>query len=135
MNFLKKNHENKSVNIFDVSKTLKMLVLVAIIAFSSTVSASTNLSEKDDEPNLISETVSKLLERPYFQLNEDINTKVEIAINKDKEIVVLSVDTKDKKVENYIKSRLNYKKIPNDVIVDGIEHYTIPIKMLKSERL
>ncbi len=135
MNFLKKNHENKSVNIFDVSKTLKMLVLVAIIAFSSTVSASTNLSEKVDEPNLISETVSKLLERPYFQLNEDINTKVEIAINKDKEIVVLSVDTKDKKVENYIKSRLNYKKIPNDVIVDGVEHYTIPIKMLKSERL
>ncbi|WP_243471244.1 hypothetical protein [Winogradskyella sp. MH6] len=112
-----------------------MLVLVAIIAFSSTVSASTNLSEKVDEPNLISETVSKLLERPYFQLNEDINTKVEIAINKDKEIVVLSVDTKDKKVENYIKSRLNYKKIPNDVIVDGVEHYTIPIKMLKSERL
>ncbi len=135
MNFLKKNHENKSVNIFDVSKTLKMLVLVATIAFSSTVSASTNLSEKVDEPNLISETVSKLLERPYFQLNEDINTKVEIAINKDKEIVVLSVDTKDKKVENYIKSRLNYKKIPNDVIVDGVEHYTIPIKMLKSERL
>ena len=135
MNFLKKNHENKSVNIFDVSKTLKMLVLVAIITFSSTVSASTNLSEKVDEPNLISETVSKLLERPYFQLNEDINTKVEIAINKDKEIVVLSVDTKDKKVENYIKSRLNYKKIPNDVIVDGVEHYTIPIKMLKSERL
>ncbi len=135
MNFLKKNHENKSVNIFDVSKTLKMLMLIATIAFSSTISASTNLSEKVDEPNLISETVSKLLGRPYFQLKEDINTKVVIAINKDKEIVVLSVDTKDKKVESYIKSRLNYKKIPNDIIVDGVEHYTIPIKMLKSERL
>ncbi len=135
MNFLKKNHKQRNVNIFDVSKTLKMLMLIATIAFSSTISASTNLSEKVDEPNLISETVSKLLGRPYFQLNEDINTKVVIAINKDKEIVVLSVDTKDKKVENYIKSRLNYKKIPNDVIVDGVEHYTIPIKMLKSERL
>lgn len=115
-------------------KTLKMFVLIAAIAFSSAISASTNLTEKAYEPNLISETVSKLLEDPYFQLNEDIVATVKIAINKENEMVVLSVDTKNKKVENYIKGRLNYKKIPKDVIGNG-QYYTIPVKMLKSERL
>ncbi|WP_426429676.1 hypothetical protein ACPX19_09020 [Winogradskyella sp. HB-48] len=115
-------------------KTLKMVILIATIAFSSAVSASTNPNKKADEPSLITKTVSNLLEEPYFQLTEDIDATVQIAINKENEIVVLSVDTKNKKVENYIKGRLNYRKIPNDVIGSG-HYYTIPVKMLKSERL
>lgn len=113
-------------------KTLKMLLLIAIMTFSSTVSASTTPSVKADEPDLISKTVSKLLQNPYFKLNEDIQASVEIAINKDNEIVVLLVDTKNKKVETFIKNRLNYKKIPKD-LAGNLKYYRIPVKMLKSE--
>ncbi|MDY2588411.1 hypothetical protein [Winogradskyella aquimaris] len=113
-------------------KTLKMFVLIATIALSSAVSASTNPIEEADEPNLITKTVSKLLEDPYFQLNEDINATVQIAINKDNEIVVLSVDTNDEKVGDFIKNRLNYKKVPQNV-VGSLNYYTLPVRMLKSQ--
>ncbi|RNC84911.1 MAG: hypothetical protein ED556_10025 [Winogradskyella sp.] len=113
-------------------KALKMFVLVAVIAFSSAVSASTNPVEKADETNeLITKTVSKLLENPYFELNENTKAMVKLAINKDNELVVLSVDTENKNVENYIKSRLNYKKVSEEL--GRSRYYEVPVKMLKSE--
>ena len=111
-------------------KTLKMLVLVVAITFSSAVSATTNPIKKA-EPNAITEKVSKLLENPEIQLKEDINAMVQIAVNQNDELVVLSVDTDNKAVEGFIKSRLNYKKISKATL--GLNRaFKIPVKMLKS---
>jgi len=98
MNVMKKNHEHRNTNGIGASKTLKMLVLVVTIAFSSVLSASTNLVEKA-EPTSVTETVGDLLKNPDFQLNEDIGAMVEIVINQNDEMVVLSVDTKSETVE------------------------------------
>lgn len=111
-------------------KNLKMLVIVVAIAFSSVLSASTNPIVKD-EPISISKTVGELLKNPDFQLNQDVNAVVDIFINDDKEIVVLSVDTDNKKVEKYIKNRLNYKKVSNETL-GYKKSFKVPVKMVKS---
>ena len=108
-------------------KTLKMLVLAVAIAFSSSVSANTNPIKKA-EPNSITETVSKLLEKPDFQLNEDTKAMVQIAINQNNEMVVLSVDTEDEALEGFLKGRLNYKKVELQNAKEG-KLYTIPVRI------
>ncbi|NNE31712.1 MAG: hypothetical protein HKN40_05030 [Winogradskyella sp.] len=111
-------------------KTLKMLVLVVTITFSSVLSASTDPIE-NAEPKVIHATVVKLLEKPDFQLSEDIYAKVKVAINKEGELVVLSVDTKNEVVANFIKRRLNYKKVLKSKLKVN-KSYIIPVKVIKS---
>lgn len=112
-------------------KTLKMLVLVVAITTSSVLSASTNPIEKN-EPTSITETVGKLLKNPDFQLNEDVSALVNILINENDEIVVLSVETSNKTVDRYIKNRLNYKKLSKEMGNSPIGRLKIPVKITKS---
>ncbi|WP_296312451.1 hypothetical protein [Winogradskyella sp. UBA3174] len=107
-----------------------MLVLVVAITFSSELTASTNPIEKA-EPASITETVGELLKNPDFQLDKEVNAMVAIFINQNDEIVVLSVDTDNKSVEKYIKSRLNYQKISKTASGDT-KSFKIPVKMTKS---
>lgn len=110
-------------------KTLKMFVLVATIAFSSAVSAGTNPIE-EAEPRSIIETVGELLKNPDFQLQKDVNAIVDLIVNDNNEIVVVSVKTHDKKVEKYIKNRLNYKKLSNETLGDQ-KSFKIPVRMVE----
>jgi len=111
--------------------TLKTLVLVVAITFSSVLSASTNPIEKA-EPVSISESVGNLLQNPDFQLNQDVDAMVKIFINEDDEIVVLSVDTDNKTVETFIKRRLNYKKLSAEALSNS-KSFKVPVKMKKSK--
>ncbi len=112
-------------------KTLKMLVLVVAITFSSVLTASTNPNEKAG-PATITETVKDLLKNPMFELNKEVNAMVEIFINQNDEIVVLSVATDNKTVESYIKSRLNYQKLTKEAI-GSTKSFKIPVKIIKSK--
>ena len=111
-------------------KTLKMLVLVVAITFSSVISANTN-PIKNAEPTSISKTVEKLLKNPSFQLNKDVEAIVNIFINENDEMVVVSVDTDNKIVERYIKNRLNYKKLSKESI-GYYKSIKVPVKMVGS---
>jgi len=128
---MKKNHEHRGINRIGASKTLKMLVLVVAITFSSVLSASTNPNENAESAS-ITETVTDLLQNPNFQLYEDVNAMVKIFINDDNEIVVLSVATVNKAVESFIKRRLNYKKLSKKVLGDS-KSFVFPVKIIKSK--
>jgi hypothetical protein len=112
-------------------RTLKMLVLVVAITFSSVLSASTNPIEKA-EPATITEVVGELLKNPKFQLETEVHAIVDVFINQKDEIVVLSVDTDNKVVEKYIKSRLNYKKLTKETL--GLKRsFKIPVRIVQSK--
>ncbi|WP_430905922.1 hypothetical protein [Maribacter sp. 2-571] len=49
-------------------------------------------------------------------------------LNNDKEIVVLSVDTEDSKMDTFVKSRLNYKKVVMNGYVAG-KKYTVSVRI------
>lgn len=91
-------------------KTIKSLVLVAAIAFSTVLSASTP-KESNPENALLTTEIQKFLSNHEFNFKKEVKTEVLLTLNKNDEIVVLSVDNCDEDVQNFIKSKLNYKKL------------------------
>ena len=91
-------------------KQLKTLLLAVLITTSSVLSASNE--DKKADSVVITEEIGKLLKDPSFLVDKDIVADVTITLNKNNEIVVLSVDSNELYVENFIKSRLNYKELP-----------------------
>ncbi|MEM9678856.1 MAG: hypothetical protein AAF901_00920 [Bacteroidota bacterium] len=114
-------------------KQLKVLVLVVAVAFSSVLSASTKPEKaKKAESTNVTQTVGELLKNPSFELKHDAKAMVILTINKDNEFVVLSVDSEDETVENFIKSRLNYKKVAEDVSTGRTKTFKIPVRITAS---
>ncbi|MBT8272198.1 MAG: hypothetical protein KJO77_00220 [Bacteroidia bacterium] len=113
-------------------KTIKSLLLVVAIAFSSVLTANTDPNEatpsSNAESNVITQQVEKLLKNPSFLVDHDMIAKVTLTINKNNEIVVLSVDSEDKTVENYIKSRLNYNELPV-AFISSEKTFMVPVKL------
>ena len=112
-------------------KALKMFVLAVAITFSSVLSASTNPT-KDVEPQTVSETVGELLKNPDLQFDSDVSAIVELVINENNEMVVLNVDTTHETVENYIKYRLNYKKLSKEAIGNH-RSFKVPVKIISTD--
>ena len=113
-------------------KSIKSFLLIAAIAFSSVASAHTNPDEAKkaaaENSNAISQQVGKLLKNPTFDVEHDMYAKVELTINKNNEIVVLSVDSEDGIIEGYIKGRLNYSELPV-AIKNGQRTFIVPVKL------
>ncbi|MGM5469899.1 hypothetical protein ACS386_06445 [Flavobacteriaceae bacterium LMO-SS05] len=107
-------------------KTIKTLLLVAAIAFSSVLSASDN--PKNETSDAISQEIGKLLKNPNFSVENDVFAKVKVLFNQDNEIVVLSVDSETKGIDSYIKSRLNYKELSKDVNNKN-RYYIVPVRI------
>jgi hypothetical protein len=91
-------------------KQLKTLLLAVLITASSVLSASNE--DKKADSVVITEEIGKLLKDPSFLVDKDIVADVTLTLNKNNEIVVLSVDSNELYVESFIKSRLNYKELP-----------------------
>ncbi len=60
---------------------------------------------------------------------KDLEATVLFAINKEKEIVVLSVDPNIKALENFVKPRLKYHKVQNNEMPQG-RRFIIPVKIV-----
>ena len=56
------------------------------------------------------------------------SAQVRFTLNNEGEIVVLSVDTDNERLESFVKGRLNYKKVEVAGAKEG-EMFTIPIKI------
>jgi hypothetical protein len=102
-------------------KKLKVLI-VAIALFSGTL-ISTASVDSESSPDFSSEIVKMLEFPPDFK--GEIKTSVHFLVNSEGEIVILTVDTKNNKVEEFIKKRMNYKKLKTDLIKG--KEYVVPI--------
>ena len=111
-------------------KTFKTFLLAAVIAISFTLSAYATETTKEtiEEPTTIIKEIKKLLNKPNFKIDQDLNALVKIVINQDNQMVVLSVDSNNKMVESYIKSRLNYKTLDNN-ITEKDKAYIVPVRI------
>jgi len=107
-------------------KSIKALLPVVAIAFCSVLYASDKPTK--DTSNAISQEIGKLLKDPSFTVNGDVFATVKVMFNENNEIVVLSVDSKDKGIDGYIKSRLNYKELSNDVNNKN-RYYIVPVRI------
>ena len=113
MKNLKNNSEPLNLKVQHLSNTFKVFILAVAFAFSGVLSASTEpvkVSIENSDSSL-SQKVGKLLKNPSFEVEKDLSATVLITINKENELVVLSVDSEHETFESFIKSRLNYKKL------------------------
>jgi hypothetical protein len=100
--------------------------LVALVLFVGTLSSYAAV-DPIVKTKTTSEEIAALLENPGFTVEDEINATVTFVLNKNNEIVVLSIDCNNLSVNSFIKNRLNYKEIKAQ-LVKGKE-YNIPIRI------
>ncbi len=111
-------------------KSIKILLVAVLIAFSNTVSANEKTPGDDKvKVSVLSKEIQKLLANPNFPVEQNFFVKVKLTVNNNNEIVVLSVDTEGdiETISTFIKSRLNYKKL---ISKTKKKVYIVPVKMI-----
>ena len=112
-------------------KSFKSLLLVAALVASSVLSAST-VKEKANSESTIHLEIGKLLKNPDFDVNHEIKADVTLTLNKNNELVVLSVDSEDQTIDGFIKGRLNYHELPA-ALQTAERTFVVPVRVTPEE--
>lgn len=102
----------------------KLMILALALVFGTTTLFASNVLPDDDNKNIRSQ-ILKLIDTPDFSINEDTTVTIKFTFNSESEIIVLSVDSKDRDVLNYVRKNLNNKVISNPGEKDKL--YSIPL--------
>ncbi|MCK0108966.1 hypothetical protein MWU58_06660 [Flavobacteriaceae bacterium S0825] len=114
-------------------KQLKTLLLAVTLTFSSVLMASTNTEKPSTtESSKITVKIERFLKNPSFDVDYEMTAKVTLTLNKNNELVVLSVDSEDDKMESFIKSRLNYRKVSGSYETLNKE-FVVPVRITSGE--
>lgn len=110
-------------------KTLK----TTLIAFSLLLvtNAFANGIDNSNSPEKASVEISALLNNPDFLVLETETVAVEFILNKDKEVVVLSVDCDSSEICAFISERLNRQVL--EAKLEKGKVYTLPVKFVSKD--
>jgi len=108
-------------------KKLSVLLLAVAFGVSSVASASVNPNTVEEE---VREEVQLSLKKPSFKIEKELKADVTLMLNQENEMIVVSVDSDDKQLESFIKSRLNYKKIDLSIKKSG-NFFKIPVRIVE----
>lgn len=109
-------------------RTIKAFLLVVALTFSSVLFASTTSEDLKADSAVITNEIGKLLKNPSFLVEKEIVAHVTLTLNKNNEMVVLSVDSKNKQIKDFIKSRINYNELPKKVDTEG-QIFVVPVRI------
>ncbi len=107
-------------------RKLSLLVVALAVLVGTTANAATEPTT-EIVPTTISQEIGKFLANPDFDFGAEQIAKVAFMLNKDHEVVVLSVEAENEEIESYIKARLNYKKLSADAL-EGTQ-YVVPVRL------
>jgi len=93
-------------------RTIKSITFALTLLVATSLSATNFVSEKDKTPTIQKE-LTKLLQNPYIAVEEDTTAIVNLYMNGNGELVVISVETDNEQIELFVKDRLNYYKLIN----------------------
>lgn len=105
------------------------MVAIALL-ISGNVLATEGTPSTTDPQSKICSQIYDLLHENRFEIknNGDLTASVRFILNSENEIVVLSVDTEDARLEGFVKARLNYHKVADQNIEEG-KVYEVPIRI------
>ena len=113
-------------------KNLKLLFVTLILCFAIQVSASNGAPLKPDA-KLRSELVDLIGTTYPSQLNErEVTAEVIFTVNNQGEVIILSIHSSNPLADNFIKRKINYKKIDYRVKKVG-DIYLLPLKMINPD--
>jgi hypothetical protein len=76
--------------------------------------------------------IVKLLGNKEFPLKADfVKAEISLLINKEGEIIIVSIHSKNTLLKDYVKRKLNYKKVKVNTL-RKMKVYRIPLKIVKS---
>jgi hypothetical protein len=102
------------------------LVLAAMLATSSVFALE---SGSTDPKTDLSTQIGKLLEKNSFVIKEaDLTAEVLFTLNRDHELVVISVQTEDAVLDSFVKGRLNYQKVQVSSFKEG-KMFKVPVRV------
>lgn len=113
-------------------KNLKVFITAIAITFFAVTTVSATSTETTSKNQLRTELIDLLGSFEQHIDQASITANVAFMLNNNNEIVVMSVDSDNKSVVAYVKSRLNYKKVNAPGISKG-EVYVMPLKIEKGE--
>ena len=112
-------------------RKISLVVAAAMLLSAGNVFAVEAAPEAKSPKAKIGTQIESLLEeRNGFNLGDsnELSAVVRFMLNEQKEIVVLSVETQDERLENFVKARLNYEKVADQNLKEG-KTYRVPIRV------
>jgi malate/lactate dehydrogenase len=99
-------------------------MLAAVLLVGTALSAANPLDDmvKNEEAAL---EIAQLLENPNFEYEDATAARVTLMVNEDGELEIIKVYSENKRVEGYVKTRLNHKKLSNSL--EKGKRYTLPV--------
>lgn len=127
MSSFKRLLSNSSIHQSFKTKVMRKISLVLIAAM---LLSSTNILAKNgtnDPGKSLSTQIAKLLSNNTF--TDDQSAEVRFTLNNERQIVVLSVATKNIIFEGFVKASLNYRTVDLDDYREG-KVYTVPVRVV-----
>jgi hypothetical protein len=109
-------------------KTIITVLTISLSTVFATVATEKNATK--DNKSLRSEIVSLLGTNIPIEINKSESAVISFIINNNNEVIVVTIDSENTEFSNYVKSRLNYKKINLKNLKKG-EIYRMPVKIKK----
>ena len=110
-------------------KNLKLIALVVAVIISS-YSYATTTNIEDPKSELRQQIIELLGDFDNTLKTNEIDAEVVFTLNKDSELVIVSVNSEYDQIEWYVKSRLNYKKVILNSFEEG-KIYHMPLTIVK----
>jgi len=113
---------------------MKKLIVLLVVVFASTQIFANDKNTKETNKEKLRSEIAVLLEKPQIKLERnEINASIEFILNAKGEIVILSVDSDKEAIDDYVKTRLNYKKVDADITRTGNKVFKLKLKVLNPE--
>ena len=110
----------------------KLIVLFLGFTLSTTVLFANNDNPVIEAKKELRTQIVKLLGNNEFPLATEFEkAEILILLNANNELVIVSVKSKNEALENYIKRKLNYKKVQVNTLTK-MKIYRMPIKIIQS---
>ncbi|PKA97069.1 hypothetical protein B0O79_0717 [Flavobacteriaceae bacterium MAR_2009_75] len=107
----------------------KISLVLAVAMLLSTGSVLANDLKPKKSGKSLSSQISEMLSENSFTINEtDLRAQVRFTLNNEQEIVVLSIDADDEILEDFVKAKLNYKKVELEDYQEG-KLYTVGVRI------
>ena len=107
-----------------IMRTIKSTLMALVLLVGTTLTAANPIVDKVNKDEA-SKEIAQLLDDPDFEFENGTAAIVTLIVNSEGEMVILSVSTEDRQIENYIKSRLDHQKLANTL--ETGKTYELPI--------
>ena len=107
-----------------IMRTIKSTLMALVLLVGTTLIAANPIVDKVNKDEA-SKEIAQLLDDPDFEFENGTAAIVTLMVNSEGEMVILSVSTEDRQIENYIKSRLDHQKLANTL--ETGKTYELPI--------